>query len=68
MTRSADAFVHVLLFQCPKCTDSLPSAITTCERNPEETDARSFVLRCACGWMGTAMGVSAKRHWVEVWP
>ncbi len=68
MTRGAEPFVHILLFQCPTCSSPVSSAIATIERNPEETDARSCVLRCDCGWSGAQMGLLAKRHWVEVWP
>jgi hypothetical protein len=67
MSRSAEPFVHILLFQCPTCSNPMSSAIATIERNPEETDARSFDLRCECGWIGAQMGLMAKRHWVEVW-
>lgn len=67
MNSTGKSFVHVLLFRCPSCSSSMSSAIDTVERNPEETDARSFVLRCECGWTGTQTGLSAKRHWVEAW-
>jgi hypothetical protein len=68
MSRIAEPFVHILLFQCPTCTNPMSSVIATKERNPEETDARSFDLRCDCGWIGAQMGLMAKRHWVEAWP
>jgi hypothetical protein len=67
MNSTPERFVHILLFQCPTCSNPLSSAITTSERNPEETDARSYVLRCDCGWLGTQMGLLAKRHWIELW-
>jgi hypothetical protein len=67
MQKGSKPFVHILLFQCPTCTSPLCSAVATIERNPEETDARSFTLRCDCGWMGTQMGLLAKRRWVEGW-
>lgn len=67
MNKAAESYVHILLFQCPNCSNPIPSAITTNERNPEETDARSFVLRCECGLVRTQMGILARRHWVEVW-
>jgi hypothetical protein len=67
MMKGAEPFVHILLFQCPDCRKPISSAIATSERNPEETDARSFVLSCDCGWLGTQMGLLAKRHWVEAW-
>jgi hypothetical protein len=67
MNRSAESFVHVLLFQCPSCSNPLPSAIATTERNQEESDAHTFALQCLCGWNGTQIGLLAKRHWVESW-
>ena len=67
MSRIKDAFVHIFLFQCPVCTRPMASAIASAERNPEEADARSFALRCDCGWIGSQMGLLAKRHWVEGW-
>jgi hypothetical protein len=67
MTRGPEPFVHILLFQCPGCGKPIPSAVVTSERNPEETDVRSFDLRCDCGWIGTQLGGLAKRHWVEEW-
>ena len=67
MNISQEQFVHILLFQCPGCRNPVSSTVTTSERNPEETDARSFVLNCSCGWMGTQMGLNARRHWVEIW-
>ena len=67
MKKAIEPFVHILLFACPSCTGPISSAVATSERNPEETDARSFVLDCNCGWEGTQMGLLAKRHWVEAW-
>ncbi len=67
MNRNGEPFVHVLLFQCTSCGNPISSAIATIERNPEETDARSFSLQCNCGWAGSQMGLLARRHWVETW-
>jgi hypothetical protein len=67
MMRGAEPFVHVFLFQCPSCSNPMSSAVAATERNPEETDARAFALQCNCGWDGTQLGLSAKRHWVENW-
>lgn len=67
MNQNAEPFVHVLLFRCPSSGEPVCSAVATNERNPEEIDARSFTLRCHCGWVGTQMGLMAKRHWVEGW-
>ncbi len=67
MNRVAEPFVHVLLFQCPTCGNPVTSAIATSERNPEETDVRSFILNCPCGWKGNQPGILAKGHWVMIW-
>jgi hypothetical protein len=67
MSKIGEAFVHIFLFQCPLCESPMASAIATAERNPEEADARAFPLRCDCGWIGSQMGLLAKRHWVEGW-
>lgn len=62
---SDEQFVHVLLFECPKCGKPLSSAVATSERNLENTDGHLFTLRCECGWAGSQMGLSAKKHWVD---
>lgn len=67
MSGDPEPFVHILLFQCPSCSSPVSSAIATAERNQEETDVRSFALRCDCGWNGAQMGLLAKRHWVDNW-
>jgi hypothetical protein len=67
MSRTLEPFVHILLFQCPTCGNPVSSAIATAERNPEDTDARTFSLRCDCGWLGAQTGILAKRHWIETW-
>jgi hypothetical protein len=65
MNSDVDPFVHVLLFECPKCCKPVSSAVATGERNLENTDGRLFAISCECGWVGNQMGVSAKRHWVD---
>jgi hypothetical protein len=65
MNPSSEPFVHVLLFECPKCLRPVSSAIATNERNLEDADGRSFAIRCDCGWAGHEMGLKAKRHWVD---
>jgi hypothetical protein len=67
MSKAAQPFVHVLLFRCPDCTSPVAAAVATGERNPEDADTCTFSLRCVCGWSTTAIGLSAKRHWVEEW-
>lgn len=65
MKSDSEPFVHVLLFECPQCSRPISSAIATNEKNLENTDIRSFAIRCECGWAGNQMGLSAKRHWVD---
>jgi hypothetical protein len=65
MNPSSEPFVHVLLFECPECFRPVSSAIATSERNLENTDGRSFVIHCECGWTGNLLGLKAKRHWVD---
>lgn len=65
--RDTEWYVHILLFRCPTCSNPVSFAVRTSERNPDETDARSFALHCNCGWKGANMGLLAKRHWVEPW-
>jgi hypothetical protein len=65
MNRNSEPFIHVLLFECPECCKPVSSAIATNERNLENTDSHSFLIRCDCGWAGNQIGLSAKRHWVE---
>lgn len=67
MMRGNEPFVHVLLFRCPRCSGPISAAVSTCERNLEQTDGRSFSTQCGCGWSGNRDGVDAKRHWVEPW-
>lgn len=62
-----ESFVHILLFRCPQCSNPVAAAISTEERNLEQTDGRAFAVRCSCGWNGHREGTDAKRHWVEPW-
>lgn len=66
--RDDHEFVHVLLFECEQCGCPVTSALTADARNPDEVDGRTFTLRCHnCDWSGTALAVTAKRHWVDDW-
>jgi hypothetical protein len=67
MNRDTEPFVHVFLFRCPDRGCPISLALATGERNMEETDSRSFVLHCNCGWSGNLIGLEAKKHWVEPW-
>ena len=61
------SFVHLLLFQCPRCGQPIPLAVTSDTRSLETVDARSAITKCECGWIRNMVGASAKRHWVEPW-
>ena len=61
------AFVHVLLFQCPKCGSPLSAHRLAENGNLEEIDGSSFDLMCSCGWKGDRPGIRARKHWVEPW-
>jgi hypothetical protein len=68
MEKAAEPFVHVLLFECAKCSSPIPSAIRSDERSVEQIDARSMSVTCHCGWSAQLLGTEAKRHWVDHWP
>jgi hypothetical protein len=63
----SEVYAHVLLFSCPHCHAAIASAVEKPEKNPEATDPREFDLSCECGWNGKALGIGARRHWVEFW-
>lgn len=67
MDNTAKRFVHVLLFECPRCGGPIATTKTTDERNLEEVDEGSFACQCFCGWNGTIGGLKARKHWVEPW-
>ena len=60
-------FVHVLLFECPKCGCPVACALASNESNLEEIDSRKVNVKCACTWEGKPLGVTAKRHLVINW-
>ena len=68
MSEATEPFIHVLLFQCPKCGCPLPWAVTSLERNVDEIDGRAFPILCnECRWSGSLTGTQARRHWVDTW-
>ncbi len=67
MTDFAPSFVHVLLFQCPSCSNPVSAHKLAPHRSLEEADGSAFPLECNCGWSGEMVGLRARRHWVEPW-
>jgi hypothetical protein len=67
MARTADMFVHVLLFECPKSGDPIPAHLVVRDSNMESVDGSHFDLKCPCDWTGQQLGIRARRHWVEPW-
>ena len=61
------AFVHVLVFQCPKSGDPICELTLRPERSLEESHVVPFNVKCSCGWQGQMLGVNARMHWVEAW-
>jgi predicted RNA-binding Zn-ribbon protein involved in translation (DUF1610 family) len=60
-------YVHVLLFQCPRCGEPVVFARLTASRNLEEVDADPASYSCKCGHVGVLLGLRARQHWVEEW-
>jgi hypothetical protein len=68
MAEIPETFVHVLLFECSECGCPVAATVTSGNRNVEEVDAGSVELKCSCGWSGKALGIQARKHWVQDWP
>ena len=64
---AAEAFVHVLLFQCPRCASPITTALKSPAHNPEDVDKATLSLSCNCSWNGTSSAIAAKRHWISDW-
>jgi hypothetical protein len=60
-------FVHMLLFECPRCGGAIATTVTSEHGSPEETDKGEIALRCTCKWSGQSLGLTAKRHFVIDW-
>jgi hypothetical protein len=60
-------FVHMLLFECPRCGGGIAIAFHSEQSSPEETDEQEITLRCPCQWNGRSLGLTAKRHFVIEW-
>jgi hypothetical protein len=60
-------FVHILLFECPRCAGPAPTAIASDHRSMEDVDSRLVGVTCGCGWSAEVPATDAKRHWVDSW-
>jgi hypothetical protein len=66
-TRRTRAFVHVLLFRCPRCGLPLTATSVSDNLDREHVAIRGFRRECQCGWSGEFVGLTAIHHWVEPW-
>jgi hypothetical protein len=55
-------FVHLMLFQCPRCGDPISTTLATPDHGLEEIDLSEIKLTCHCRWTGKLFGVNAKSH------
>jgi hypothetical protein len=60
-------FVHMLLFECPRCGGAIATTVTSEQDGLEEIDTQEITLRCPCDWRGQFLGLVAKRHVVIDW-
>jgi hypothetical protein len=60
--------LHLLVFACGKCASLIAVSKTSTMRSLEEVDARTFSLRCPCGWTGKLIGLQARQHSVVSCP
>jgi hypothetical protein len=59
--------LHLLLFECPKCSDPVVAFGLTDYQNLEPMEALHFNLNCKCSWSGEQLGATARKHFVERW-
>ena len=67
MPSGRSLFLHTLVFDCPRCGDSVASRSLSTERSREAIDGATVQLHCPCGWTGQQLGLRAKEHSVESW-
>ena len=61
------AYLHVLVFECPRCSTPVSVASLDVAANLESVDANHFNITCSCGWSGKLLGVQARKHFVDAW-
>jgi hypothetical protein len=62
-----EQYVHVLLFACSHCERPLVATCVSSSKSLELAEAKWFNPTCHCGWKEDLSGVTAMKHWVEVW-
>lgn len=60
-------FLHILVFDCPRCGEAVASRTLSTDRNREAIDGATLQLLCQCGWTGQQLGLRAREHSVENW-
>jgi hypothetical protein len=60
-------FLHVLVFECPRCFGPVCLPTLHSAANLESVDAERYNLRCSCGWNGNLPGIQARKHFVDSW-
>jgi len=66
-TQKSYAFVHLLLFICPRSGDPMATACVSDKKSLEELDSHSFHIHCNCGWSGKLLGIKRLKSWVDDW-
>jgi uncharacterized protein YlaI len=62
-------FVHTLLFVCPECGSPVAISRVTQGKDLELVDAERLQIKCSfCDKSSDAIGVAAKRHYLDEWP
>lgn len=61
-------YAHVLLFECPECTQPIAVCNLNQERNLEAVDAQEIDIVCfECNSPAVVLAATAKRHLVQRW-
>ena len=61
-------YAHVLLFECPECTQPIAVCDLNQERNLEAVDAQEIDIVCLeCYSPAVVLAATAKRHLVQRW-
>lgn len=67
MKAEASMFLHILVFQCPRCDTPIIQWTVNSMRSLEGADGASYDPQCPCGWSGNLVGAQARSHLVVPW-
>jgi hypothetical protein len=68
MKAGASLFLHILVFQCPRCESPIVESLLSPMRSLESIDSTALNLKCSCGWSDGRLGAQARKHLVLPWP